>query len=160
MKNKTIISILAIFIIVGCLAAVYAEEAHVGSFDFNVPSGFKITESDTNNVVLEGNNKEITVTIDKVDQGSITKYLQSKGFKYDSTLSGNSTVYNYGGSAPTENSYSYVAISFSKGSETAIAYMLNKDGVNFAVILIDHSGGDTFGIDNDASLIINDIMFG
>ena len=96
MKNKTIISILAIFIIVGCLAAVYAEEAHVGSFDFNVPSGFKITESDTNNVVLEGNNKEITVTIDKVDQGSITKYLQSKGFKYDSTLSGNSTVYNYG----------------------------------------------------------------
>lgn len=160
MKNKTIISILAIFIVVGCLATVYAESAQIGSFNFDVPSGFKITESNNNDVVLDGNNKEITVTTDKVDQASITKYLESKGFKYDSTFSGNSTTYNYGGSTPTSSSYSYVAITFSKGSETATAYLLNKDGVDFAVIVINHFGSDGFSIDDDASSIIDDIMFG
>ncbi len=158
MKNKIIISILAIFI-VGCgLATVYAEDAHVGSFDFDVPAGFTIKESNSSNVVLEGNNKEIIVTTDCTDQASITKYMSDKGFRYTTSGSGNVTTYDKDGSQ--DSSYSYVSYTFSKGSESANAFVVNKNGVDFTVIIIDHSGSssNSFMMDSDVSTIINDIM--
>lgn len=158
MKNKIIILILVIFI-VGCgLATVYAEDAHIGSFDFDVPAGFTIKESNSSNIVLEGNNKEIIVTTDCSDQPSITKYLEGKGFKFTTSGSGNTTTYDKDGSV--DNAYSYLSYTFSKGSENANAFLLEKNSVKFTVIVIDHSGSssDSFVMDMDASTIINDIM--
>ena len=160
MKNKIIISTLAIFIMACCLAAVYAEEAHLGSFNFNVPDGLKITDSSSSNVFLEGNGKEIIVTTEYTDLGSITKYLKDKGFQYGASFSGESSTVSANGSS--KGSYSYDTYSFSKGSESANGYVLNKNGVNFAVIVIDHSGSSStpgFVMDVDVSRIINDIMF-
>lgn len=158
MKNKIIILILAIFI-VGCgLATVYAEDAHIGSFDFDVPDGYTIKESTSSKVVLEGNNKEIIVTTECTDQPSIVKFLDDKGFQYTTSGSGNVTTYDRDGSQ--ENGYSYKSFSFIKGSESATAFVVNKNGVDFTVIVIDHSGSNSnsFVMDMDASKIINDIM--
>ena len=158
MKNKIIISILAIFII-GCgLATVYAEDAHIGSFDFDVPDGFTIKESNSSQVVLQGNNKEIIVTTECTDQPSITKYMDDKGFKYTTSGSGNVTTYDRDGSQ--QNGYSYTSYSFTKGSESANAFVVNKKGVTFTVIVIDHSGSNSnsFIMDSDVSSIIRDIM--
>ena len=157
MKNKIIISILAIFVIGGCMAAVYAEEAHLGSLEFDVPSGFTISESSSSNVILNSSTKDIIVTTEHTDQASVTKFLQAKGFTYTTSMSGNSTVYDKDGS--TEGSYSYVAYSFAKGSEKATAYILNKNGVDFSVIIIDSSPtGSSLMMDTDVSSILKDIM--
>ena len=160
MKNKIIISILAIFIIGGCLAAVYAESAQIGSFNFDVPSGYSISDSSNSKVVLDGpNNKEIIVTTDLVDKASITKYMEGEGFKFTTTSSGEATVYDSDGS--TKGSYSYDAYSYSKGAESATAYVLNKNGVDFTVIYIDPSGNSGgFVMDLDVSESVQDIMFG
>ena len=159
MKNKIIISILTIFVIGACLAAVYAEEAHVGSLNFDVPSGFTISESTGSNVILNSSSKDIIITTEYADQAAVTKYLGAKGFKYTTSMSGNSTVTGRDGSSG--GSYSFVGYSFAKGSEKATAYILNKDGIDFSVIVIDRSStGSSLIMDTDVSSILKDIMLG
>lgn len=160
MKKKIIISILAIFLIAGCLAAVYAENAHIGSFSFDVPNGFKVSESSNSKVVLNSSSKDIIVTTDFVEQSSISDYLQSKGFTYTTTIVGNSTVTSASNSS-APGFYSYVGYSFNKGTETATAFVINKNGVDIAVIVINHSPSSSgMMMDRDASIIMNKIMLG
>ena len=160
MKNKFIISILAVFIIAGCLAAVYAETAQINSFDFDVPNGFKVSDSSSSKVVLNSTSKDIIVTTDIVDQSSITSYMQAKGFTYTTSIVGNSTVTSASDSS-APGTYSYVGYTYKKGTQEATAFVINKDGVDIAVIVINRSPTSSGMImDTDASSIMSDIMLG
>jgi hypothetical protein len=92
MKNKTILALLAIFLIAGSVAAVCAADATLGNLKFEVPNDYKVTDSNATSTLLKDDKKEILITTDIIGEDAVNSYLSAKGFKFNESSSGNTTV--------------------------------------------------------------------
>ena len=162
MKYKRIFALLAIFILAASVAAVFAEDAHLGSVTFEVPNGYKISEQNDTAIVLANGNKQIIVSTDIIGQSAIESYLSGQGYQYNTTLSGNTTI--TGGSQ--NGTFEFNCHQFAKDKGLAVGCMVNKDGQEISVIGIDNDyqkTGSFFSssqIARDSESILTDIMLG
>lgn len=134
MKNKTILTLFAIFLIAGSVAAVCAADASLGNLKFAVPDDYKVTDSNATSVHLTNDKKEILITTDIVGNDSVNSYLSSKGFKCNDTQTGNTSVKG----TELNGQFSFISNTYSKDKGYATAYFLNKDNKNITVIGIDN----------------------
>ena len=134
MKNKTIFALMAIFLIVASVSAAYAAYVTFDNLKLDTPDDFQVSDMNDTNVVLKNDKKEILVTTDIVGDDAINSYLSAKGFKFNESSTGNTTVKGN----DLSGSFSYNSSTFSKDKGYAVAYLLVKDNKNITVIGIDN----------------------
>ncbi|WP_296797407.1 hypothetical protein [uncultured Methanobrevibacter sp.] len=157
MKNKTFVALIAFFLVAAGAAAVYAESAHVGSFNFDVPNDFKVKETNDTTVVLQNDKKEIIITSKIVGKDAVNSYLSGQGFKFNETINGTKDVKGTG----LNGHYSYTADTFSKDKGYAIAYLLTDKNVSVIAIDNDFNSDDNFDssdLSNAVGGIVDKIM--
>ena len=159
MRSKYLIALLAIFIVAGSIAAIYAADASIGNSKFEVPNGYKVTNVNETGVLLTNGDKEILVATDIVGNDSINSFFSSKGFKFHETLKGTEKVKGN----DLNGEYSYTANTYTKDKGYGIAYMLVKDNKNITVIGIDNNfdDGDNYEmseVNEPVTAIANQIM--
>ena len=154
MKNKTILTLFAIFLIAGSVAVVCAADASLGNLKFTVPDDYKVTDSNATNVHLTNDKKEILITTDIVGNDSVNSYLSSKGFKCNDTETGNTTVTG----TELNGFFTFNSNTYSKDKGYATAYFLNRDNKNITVIGIDNdfNSKDAFGT-NDLDKAVEEV---
>lgn len=146
MKNKIIIITLAIFIVSVSMSSVFAEEARIGTRQFDVPNGYTISENGPD-IVLTGNNQEITVTNTNMGHINVKTQMESEGYTYVSS------------SNEQKSSLFCEIMHFEKGNVHADAYVLSGPGAEFTIIAIDYSGNPIQGnLANAVDEIINDLV--
>lgn len=149
MKNKTFVALIAFFLIAAGAAAVYAESAHIGAFNFDVPNDFKVKEANDTSVIMQNDKKEIIISSNIVGKDAVNSYLSAQGFKFNETINGTKDVKGTG----LNGHYNYNADTFSKDKGYAIAYLLTDKNVSVIAIDNDFDSDDTFASSDLSSAV-------
>lgn len=153
MNNKTFLALLAIFAIVGSMAAVFAADATLGDLKFEVPDDYKVTNSNDTAVELTNDKKTIIVSTEITGNDAVNNYLTGKGFKFNETTKGNQSV----SGNQLNGHFSYDENTYSKDKGFASAYLLVKDNKPITIIGIDNDfDGDDIG-DNDIQKAVGEV---
>lgn len=134
MNNKTFLALIAIFVIAGSMAAVFAADATLGDLKFEVPDGYKIANSNDTAVELTNDQKTIIVTTNVTGNDAVNAFLTAKGFKFNETTKGNQTVTGN----QLSGKFTYDENTYSKDKGFATAYLLQKDNKPITIIGIDN----------------------
>ncbi len=157
MNNKIFVALIAFFLIAAGAVAVYAESAHVGSFNFDTPNDFKIKQTNDTSVILQNDKKEIIVSSSIVGKDAVKSYLSGQGFKFNETVNGTKDVKGTG----LNGHYTYTADTYSKDKGYAIAYLLTDKNVSVIAIDNNFDSDDAFAkgdLTNAAESIVDKIM--
>ncbi|WP_407416233.1 hypothetical protein [Methanobrevibacter sp.] len=159
MNNKTLLALIAIFVIAGSVTAVFAENVQINTFNFETPKDFKVNSTNDTCIVLHNDHKDILISSDIIGANAINSYLTAKGFKYNETINGTKTVTG----SDLSGSYNYTANTFTKDKGFAIAYLLSNKNKNMSVIAIDNDfdANDSFAssdLEDAAMSIVDKIM--
>ena len=145
MKNKSVIfAILAIFLLTCGIASVYAQQATAGSLTFDVPAGLTIESSNDTGVTLTNTHNTKMIIDSKINTKELaTSYLEGQGYSYVGSAPGS---IDYEQNGEPMGTFSYEELQFKKdgmfSSESAYAYVFDKDGSECVIIAIPDSSFD------------------
>ncbi|MBR0270491.1 MAG: hypothetical protein IJQ68_00625 [Methanobrevibacter sp.] len=155
MKNKTILSLMAIFLVLGSAAFAYAQEVNYDGFDLQfADDDFKVNQTNNTSVVLRNGGEQIIITSEITGNDSVNSFLSAQGFNFTQSTHVETKV-----SSTQSGSFEYELNEYAKDKGAASAFFLNKNDKNYTVIVMDNDvdADDDFDT-SDAMDVAKDIV--
>ncbi|WP_407381876.1 hypothetical protein [Methanobrevibacter sp.] len=155
MKNKTILSLMAIFLVLGSAAFAYAQEVNYDGFGLQfADDDFKVNQTNNTSVVLQNEEEQIIITSEITGNDSVNSFLGNQGFNLTESTHVETKI-----SSTQSASFGYELNKYVKNHGAASAFFLNKNDKNYTVIVMDNDvdADDDFDT-SDAMDVANDIV--